>query len=191
MGKSKKKENMAKLAAFLGDDVSFSKTLSLESARGKALVGAAILETGLEALIRARLVDASTEIESLVNADGPLGSFSNRIRLAYCLGLVSKDEQHDLEMVRRIRNGFAHSFEGRTFEDVPGAVDKCKDLRAINTFAETIKADPWQNLTPEERFVFTVAVLAAQLKIRSGEVHHLDELPPARWTLKGRHAKPE
>jgi hypothetical protein len=56
-----------------------------------------------------------------------LGTLSNRISAAYFLGLITKDEYHDLTLMRRIRNDFAHEVE--TTFDTPSVVDRCRLLR--------------------------------------------------------------
>jgi DNA-binding MltR family transcriptional regulator len=47
-----------------------------------------------------KVVDALLGSEE--NADCPLSSFSSRIKAAYCLGLVSKHEYDDLNLIRKI-----------------------------------------------------------------------------------------
>ena len=44
----------------------------------------------------------------------PLGTFSAKISIAYRLGLIDKDFEYALQVVRKIRNSFAHSIENET-----------------------------------------------------------------------------
>jgi DNA-binding MltR family transcriptional regulator len=91
-----------------------SGSLSLveESDRGCVLVGAAILEKRLEDIFR-HVFDhngiARKFQDALFDANGPLGTFSSKIKLAYSLGLIARTTYKDLDTVRRIRNDFAHS----------------------------------------------------------------------------------
>ena len=47
--------------------------------------------------------------DNLFDPDRPLGTFSAKIALAYRLNLIDRDFEHALQMVRKIRNDFAHS----------------------------------------------------------------------------------
>jgi hypothetical protein len=76
--------------------------------RALAIVGATFLDTQLEHVARAFLVEDASEVDKLLSYDQPLGTFGNRIRTAYCLGLISKTIRDDLRLVAKIRNRFAH-----------------------------------------------------------------------------------
>ncbi|MBN2583085.1 MAG: hypothetical protein JXL80_08455 [Planctomycetes bacterium] len=186
MGSKKKAQDTAKLKAFLGDGMAFFRTLSAESDRGMVLVGAAFLDAGLEALLRARLVDAPDEVGRLTDLDGPLSSFGSRIRLAFCLGLISREERDDLDLARKIRNNFAHTFEGRTFEEVPGIVDIVKELRVYRGFGEDLGLNYWEKTSSKAKFMMTISLLAVQLKNRCRETDHLSERPPGKWRRLGK-----
>jgi DNA-binding MltR family transcriptional regulator len=97
-----------------------SKSIDLveESDRGCVLVGAAILERRLEDIFR-HVFDrngiAKKLQDALFDANGPLGTFSSKAKLAYSLGLIPKNTYEDLDAVRRIRNDFAHSVDSVDF----------------------------------------------------------------------------
>jgi len=57
-----------------------------------------------------------------------LGTFSARIDAAYCLGLLSKDENRDLHLIRKIRNDFAHKLIDMSFESQEIA-SRCRELK--------------------------------------------------------------
>jgi hypothetical protein len=78
-----------------------------ESDRGCALVAGALLDERLAALLMAVFREPATA-STLLEINGPLGSFATRTKLAHCLGLVSPDEFHDLGLVCKIRNEAAH-----------------------------------------------------------------------------------
>jgi DNA-binding MltR family transcriptional regulator len=56
------------------------------------------------------------EVEKLMEYNQPLGNFSNKITITYCLGLIDKVVKDDLTLVRKIRNKFAHDLLA-SFED--------------------------------------------------------------------------
>jgi DNA-binding MltR family transcriptional regulator len=84
--------------------------------RAIAIVGATFLDTILEHILRAFLIDNETEVNKLLQYDQPLGTFSGKITMAYCLGLIYKPVRDDLHLVRKIRNEFAHNLYA-SFED--------------------------------------------------------------------------
>lgn len=79
-----------------------------ENDRALAIVGRAFLDTVLESILIEFLVDDEKEVAELMRYEGPLGTYSGRIRGAYCLGLLRKTVRDDLRLVGRIRNRFAH-----------------------------------------------------------------------------------
>lgn len=89
-----------------------SPDLVAESDRGCVLVGAAILESKLEELFReefqANQVPKKLQ-DSIFDSNGPLSTFSAKIKLAYSLGYIGREVFDDLETIRKIRNDFAHS----------------------------------------------------------------------------------
>lgn len=77
--------------------------------RAIAIVGATFLDTILEHILRAFLVDNEKEVDKLLQYDQLLGTFSGKITMAYCLGLIYRPVRDDLHLVRKIRNEFAHN----------------------------------------------------------------------------------
>ena len=84
--------------------------------RAIAIVGVTFLDTLLEHILWSFLVDDDKEVEKLLRPDQSLGTFSGRIRMVYCLGLIYKPVRDDLDNVRKIRNRFAHKLD-ISFED--------------------------------------------------------------------------
>src|SRR5438132_7299919 len=76
-----------------------------------AIVGAAYLDSLLEELLRSVFVENKEEADHLLSPDRALGSNGSRYQLAYCLGLIEKEQRDDLKMIARIRNAFAHQHD--------------------------------------------------------------------------------
>jgi mannitol operon repressor len=95
----------------------FLQDFQKESDRGGALVGAALLDTRLERLLLSHMVEGKVTNELVIGRNAPLGTFSSRINACFALGLITTLERHDLNLVRNIRNEFAHREHGLTFED--------------------------------------------------------------------------
>ncbi|MGH8510875.1 MAG: hypothetical protein ACREU8_05700 [Gammaproteobacteria bacterium] len=70
--------------------------------------------------------------DDLFGAMGPLASFRQRIAVAYAFGFLSKEDYDNLNLVRRIRNHFAHHPLEASF-DMPASVARM-ELCGIREF---------------------------------------------------------
>jgi DNA-binding MltR family transcriptional regulator len=66
------------------------------------------LWVSLIALFR-RDVVSKTMITNVFEGDGPLATFSAKIEVCAGLGSITDDVRHDLKIIKKIRNDFAHS----------------------------------------------------------------------------------
>lgn len=96
-----------------------------ENDRAIAIVGSTFLDTLLEHILFAFLPENEKDVEKLMEVNQPLGNFSNKITMCYCLGLIDKIIKSDLNIVRKIRNRFAHDymFRFKTNKSNPGAMN--------------------------------------------------------------------
>lgn len=109
----------------------FRCTLTEETDRGCALMAAAYLEHELGDLIKANLVQDKKVLAAVFENNGPNSAFSAKIDLAYLFGLLSSDARHDLHLLRKIRNDFAHNPAKIGFSDSP-ICDRCHELKLIS-----------------------------------------------------------
>ena len=84
--------------------------------RSIAILGGTFLEMILEHILLAFLPEDEKEVNKLMEFNQPLGNFSNKITMAYCLGLIEKVVKEDLNLIRKTRNKFAHDLY-TTFDD--------------------------------------------------------------------------
>lgn len=149
---------------FTEDNLKRELTLILElenqSDRGVAIIGTAWLEEQLQVAIKSRLEDDKATWSRLFENSGPIATFSARIDLARLLGIVDQDVYSDLQMIRKIRNDFAHWIAAKdhvalTFE-TQHISDRCLNLKSIKFEG---------NGNPRRCFVRTCAVLNADLYI--------------------------
>jgi len=84
-------------------------SLSAESDRGCALIAAAHLDAALGVLLNQFF--ATPAPEEFFKGSGPLATFSSRIDLSFCLGLIPTYIRRDLDLIRSIRNEFAHELD--------------------------------------------------------------------------------
>jgi len=136
-------EFQAKYAKRFSD---FRKALTSESDRGCALFAAAYLDKSLSDLLYVSLVENKKIEEDLFKSQGPLSTFSARIKFAYYLGKISPSERRDLDVIRAIRNDFAHHAEEMTF-DIQSVRDRCTNL-----------VHQWHEASARPRGKFTAAV---------------------------------
>lgn len=80
--------------------------------RSMVLTIAAFAEDTLELLLLAYMREEKQAKELVNGFNAPLGTFSARIKAAFVLGLMRKDHYDTLEILRKIRNEFAHNWEG-------------------------------------------------------------------------------
>src|SRR5439155_15512980 len=83
--------------------------LAQEGQRATVIVGAARLDIGLERLLKHVTAHHPGGSDNLFDPDRPLGTYSVKIALCYRLGLIDRDVEHALQLIRKIRNDFAHS----------------------------------------------------------------------------------
>lgn len=95
----------------------FLKEFQSETDRGAVLVGAAFIDDRLERLLISHLLDSTISKELVSGNNAPLGTFSSRIKMNYALGLITELEFKECEIIRRIRNEFAHSIHGMSFKN--------------------------------------------------------------------------
>ncbi|TAL10137.1 MAG: hypothetical protein EPO02_08420, partial [Nitrospirae bacterium] len=82
--------------------------------RAAVILGTAKLDNLLYQVLRRFLLPDVSSADELFDGDAPLATFSSRIKLAYRLGLIDKEFARALNLVRKIRNAFAHELSGIT-----------------------------------------------------------------------------
>ncbi|MHB1758464.1 MAG: DUF4145 domain-containing protein [Leptospirillum sp.] len=100
--------------------------------RSAAIIGAAFVEDSLQCALESRMIGLNSQVfnEIFNNVNGPLCSFSSKILLGFALGLYREVLKKDLNVIRNIRNAFAHSMKPITF-DIPEVENELKNLRFL------------------------------------------------------------
>ncbi len=92
-----------------------------ESDRGRALIAASLIEEMLEEIIRAFLLKERSVERLFTGANPPLSTLSAKASTCRAMALISIVEFRDIEVVRKIRNAFAHnvlcSFDDQQISD--------------------------------------------------------------------------
>ena len=99
------------------DLAAFTQELQQESDRGLPLVAAALIDELLAGSLRNFFVQDRSGEKLLDGATAPLGTLSARLQLCHALGLVDDYEKSEIELIRKIRNRFAHARHGLSFDD--------------------------------------------------------------------------
>jgi DNA-binding MltR family transcriptional regulator len=105
----------------------YLELLDKESDRGKVLISCGFLEERLKRILLAFMLENSQAQKLVEGANAPLGTFAARTTACFVFGLISEDEHHDLILLRRIRNDFAHDIH--TSFTTQNVVDRCRELR--------------------------------------------------------------
>ncbi|HIE57087.1 MAG TPA: hypothetical protein EYP88_02470 [Anaerolineales bacterium] len=131
--------------------------------RSTAILGAAFLEAHMGQLLNNFFVQECQDEKILLSADSPLGRLKTRTQMAYCLGLISKMEYHDLTLIAQIQRLFAEQLYGAAFTD-DGIREKCFQLRIPREVQL-----PGETRIPRQLFVFSTAILTQHLAWRTAQ----------------------
>ncbi len=97
-----------------------------------ALVFCAMVERSLERAILSRMVRMRKKDRlGLFEGLGPIASIAAKIKIAASLGIVGPNASSDLEIIKNIRNQFAHSFHRITF-DTKSVAAECSLLKTTD-----------------------------------------------------------
>jgi mannitol operon repressor len=130
----------------------FLDELQRETDRGLPLVGAALIDERIQETLRSFFCVDRPSNKLLDSANAPLGTFSSRIQACYSLGLIDDHEYAEIELIRKIRNEFAHAKHGMSFR-----------TEKIKGFCSTLRSDLPEGggyPTKDARFRFTNAVVS-------------------------------
>jgi hypothetical protein len=124
------------LKAFTRGDLTLGDLPALESElygandRASAVLFGSIAESALTVLLKATLRPNlnSGATKALFGPEGPLGTFSSKTALAFAMGPLGPISRGDLDLIRLLRNEFAHSKKHFGFEQ-PQVAAVCKHLK--------------------------------------------------------------
>jgi len=95
----------------------FLVVLGTESERSAVVLGAERVNVSLESNLKKFLRPCPDNQDTLFSSDGALGTFSRKIELAYRLGLIDLKFKRALNLVRKLRNDFAHAITVESLQD--------------------------------------------------------------------------
>ncbi len=97
--------------------------------RGAAILLATNVDNALQKSIRRWLNLEPERRDELFRFNGPSGTFGNKIIIAHALGIFGNKTRQNLEIIRTIRNAFAHATHPIRFDDL--AIIKLCDFLVV------------------------------------------------------------
>ncbi|MBR8301364.1 hypothetical protein KDW49_11645 [Burkholderia dolosa] len=94
----------------------FLSTIQKQDDQAMVLSLATFLEDTLGRLLLAYFRSCKATKDLVEGFNAPLGTFGSRIKAVYAFGLVTDDQFKDMEILRKVRNHFAHNWEDISFE---------------------------------------------------------------------------
>jgi hypothetical protein len=95
--------------------------------RGAAILTATNTENSLRHALSRRLAVGRESYPQLFGMHGPMGTFDLKIRMARALKIFGSETNDNLDLIRKIRNAFAHSTIPITFRTA-AIIELCKFL---------------------------------------------------------------
>jgi hypothetical protein len=190
---NKKKPDLSSFNKFIDE---FGK----ETDRAAVVLGAAKLDLLLYQIIELFLLPAPGGRDELLDTDGPLGTFSSKIHIAYRLGLIDTEFSRTLHRIRKIRNSFAHEVDGCSLESGTHR-DRVRELSAplrrysgYDKAVEVCKKE-WNLSGSRLDFRIALGIVAARLESLFQEGKRISTgttwpLIPEGWTVKETNNKP-
>lgn len=168
--------------AFTRGDPTIADLASLEAEiygtndRARAVMLGAIVEISLQRFLKNKTRPTLTSDDGRLLFDfrGPLGDFASKTLIAYAFNMFGPDTRHDLDIVRVMRNEFAHSRKSFNFT-TPQVAAVCAELKAPNStggfipmrWLEAVSEDELGEASdkchPRTRYISTCHILAERL----------------------------
>lgn len=122
----------------------FLEYFQKETDRGAALIGAAMIDTRLERILDMCLLDNKSKKGIFEGPNAVLGNFHSKIIMCHLLGFITDKEANEIQIIRRIRNEFAHQLDNISFFSQP-VTDYCLQLNA-DTPGELKKENKYRSI---------------------------------------------
>lgn len=142
--------------------IDFLFVMSEESERACIIMGGSFVDEYLEMALKKILLPAyDQKNDELFEPENPLGTFSAKIRLAYRMKLIDKDFMSTLNILRKLRNQFAHTFQVQTLDQSPHKerIISLQNMMGENVFYQKVLLKI-QNLNVSEFMAIFIAIIS-------------------------------
>jgi hypothetical protein len=131
------------------------REMTTDGDRGSAILGATIVENQLTIRLTLGMIKLTkSEREALFEGMSPLSAFSSKIKVGYALGHFGAKTRHDLDLMREIRNAFAHSRQVISFK-TPQVVEAIRRFSCVEEMRD--------DLTPRKAYILATKCLLLHL----------------------------
>ena len=97
-----------------------SDALSEESDRACVILVASWVDHFLRIKLAQEFSKGNSDARAaLFSSNGPFANFSAKLNAAFCADWIERDVYQDLQVIRKLRNEFAHSIDSHTLHDEP------------------------------------------------------------------------
>ena len=151
--------------------------------RAAAIILARHLEDTLALALLGRLGVEKNRLNELIGFERPLGSFDNKIRFGYAIGLLTEETRSALDVIRSVRNAFAHALIPIRFEtkEVASACALTTIPAALPPTSHSIVPEslkPIKNPTPWLLYQHACTVISHNFLVAAGFYVRLTGTPP-------------
>lgn len=162
----------------LADLNRFLSLIGSQDDRAAVLSLATFIEDTLGRLLIAYFRNCKETQDLVEGFSAPLGTLGARVKAGYSFGLLTRDQYKDIEILRKIRNEFAHNWEGVSFE----RQDIRARLKELSCY--TLDGKPIEGGS-REKLVGTLAVCCIELQVFLGRLESLkvDKAPDVSHRL--------
>ncbi len=170
-----------------------------ESDRATVILGVAKLDKQLRTLLIKTLHHHTKNDDDLFDNDSPLSSFSAKIKLSYRLNLIDKNFFDTLNLIRKIRNNFAHEYKncnlnkGKLKDWTLGLIKPVKDFEYYNFIKEYyVKRGKKQNYSIDFSIVLLLMIIRLDKAINEAEIVDIEYcsfIPPEFYNWKSNSSK--
>lgn len=110
--------------------------------RAAAIMAAAQVEDELTRALSRFFIDfPKRQHDKLFKSSGPLSTFAAKIQISFALGFFMEIVRKDLDLIRQIRNEFAHSLSPINFDSLQ-IMKKIDGLGYVDLLAKEARFDP-------------------------------------------------
>lgn len=176
-----------------GDSLDYASVFNelLDSSdRAVAVVGGALVDELLGRALK-EFMRQSDGLDTLFKDRGPLSTFSSKIDLGYYLGCYGTEVHQDLNILRKLRNNFAHDLDAKFANQ--SIADRVSNFSLARRYAVNLSApDPdYPVTTPDNlidyRFWIGVRTDDLQATFSDPKQHFLVEIQTLVWAISATH----
>ena len=96
----------------------FNSSLSEESDRARVIIVACWIEEFLKVRLMNDFSKGNAKArKALFSNNGPFATFSAKINAVFCAGWIDNDVHHDIQVIRNLRNSFAHNYNSVSLDE--------------------------------------------------------------------------